>query len=801
MMKYKKIMLVILIFFILISFSSADAAEINSTSISQNEHELCVGLDNNSYTLSDFSDTGTFTELNNKIKNTGNELKLTKNYAYTDNDSELINGIIIEKPITIDGNGFTINGNQKSIALTIKSSPVILKNIHFNNCKGGTHRAIIFQGVTKGEISNCTFTDGGSIYAYSSNLKIENTNVIGNNIYSGFATYGGCIYADSSNIKIRNANFIENIGGPALNSNGGCIYARSSNMNIENSSFIGNNVRSLGGAIYIRDSILNMNSTNFIRNKADDGGSIYAHSSSLKIENSSFIENNAIREGGSIYVQASMLILKSCNFTNNEARYNGAALYFSPSMGLLENCKFKNNNLDGRTSPLKQPYIQNGCLINCDFENSDINMTIGGNLRNITKLEVNITNNIVDITVINPNYYDWSDYSVDGYYLTIEKYPFPTSHDPLPIKYSLKLDNNHVITKIEDITLGLNQYRVYYSNIVNDIYYYFNITRTAQSSISVEPITAQRGTEVILKIKTINVKDNIQKGYVKLKIDEKTYNSSVAYGDSEIKITMPKKVGTFNYDVTFIPFSEYVLKSSTNLKIVSKYGTKLIIKSVSGTEGKKVKLTATLKTDDDKVIKNTAITFTINGKIYKTKTNSKGIAQISIKFPKTKIYKTVKKTKGNILTKTSYYKKIYSCKVSFNGNGNYLDSYSTFNVTSKKKPTVAKYRHYKYKTITIPYKSGYNEYTKGNIGIAFNDGYYEGIHIIAIVAVNKKTKTALKISTKLHTKYPNGKWHWDQSWEPYTYYKGYPMVIYNHNLDAVNKIKIRYYEPYYKKIK
>ena len=67
--------------------------------------------------------------------------------------------------------------------------------------------------------------------------------------------------------------------------------------------------------------------------------------------------------------------------------------------------------------------------------------------------------------------------------------------------------------------------------------------------------------------------------------------------------------------------------------------------------------------------------------------------------------------------------------------------------------------------------------------------------------MNKKTKTALKISTKLHTKYPNGKWYWDQSWEPYTYYKGYPMVIYNHNLDAVNKIKIRYYEPYYKKIK
>ena len=142
-----------------------------------------------------------------------------------------------------------------------------------------------------------------------------------------------------------------------------------------------------------------LNSSKFINNRADDGGGIYSHSSNLRIENSCFLKNCAHKEGAAIKFYSSESILNFCNFTNNEARYGGAALYYSSSMGKLENCKFKANTLSNRiTTPIDKQYIQQGCLFNCEFDNPDKNIAIGGGLRNITELHVKVTNNTDTIT-------------------------------------------------------------------------------------------------------------------------------------------------------------------------------------------------------------------------------------------------------------------------------------------------------------------------------------------------------------------------------------------------------------------
>ena len=62
---------------------------------------------------------------------------------------------------------------------------------------------------------------------------------------------------------------------------------------------------------------------------------------------------------------------------------------------------------------------------------------------------------------------------------------------------------------------------------------------------------------------------------------------------------------------------------------------------------KKKYLTATLKNSKGKAIKNKKITFTINGKKYTAKTNSKGVAKVKVSLSKRKTYKFTAKFAGD----------------------------------------------------------------------------------------------------------------------------------------------------------
>lgn len=234
---------------------------------------------------------------------------------------------------------------------------------------------------------------------------------------------------------------------------------------------------------------------------------------------------------------------------------------------------------------------------------------------------------------------------------------------------------------------------------------------------------------------------------------------------------------------------------------VLKKPTKIKSKSVSGKQGKKVKLTAVLKQENGKVIKYSKVTFKINGKTYKAKTDKNGKASITVKLPKAKYYKTVKTKKGKILTVKKVYKTIRTCTVTFKGAKNLEPSSATFKVISKKKSSVKKYKHVNYRYITVPFKSGERHYTRGSIAVVTADAVEEDTHGIVIAAGNKKTKTVLHISTKLHSKYPNGKWYWDNTWEDSSDYDGVQMVVYYYNMAKVNKVKIRYKSPHYERIK
>lgn len=113
--------------------------------------------------ISDYDfDIVTFTDLQGIINNAnkGDTILLTQNYTY---DSGFINtGISINKSLTIDGNGFTLDGAKSGRIFNINADGVVLKNLIMTNGnitdililkKGG---AISWIG-SEGVIVNCTF--------------------------------------------------------------------------------------------------------------------------------------------------------------------------------------------------------------------------------------------------------------------------------------------------------------------------------------------------------------------------------------------------------------------------------------------------------------------------------------------------------------------------------------------------------------------------------------------------------------------------------------------------------------------
>lgn len=256
----KKLIITLLVILSIITISSVSASENQTDDLTLKNDELtieAVSIDNED-NLKDNS-IGTFTELQDKI-NDGGTISLYKDYKYDSSvDNKLERGIRFNS-ITINGNNHVIDGaGQARIFSVAETQNVILKDIIFKNAKTPKE-----EGASKDK--------GAAIYFYGvGGSKIINCTFIGNS-----ATNGGAIYWDYS---------------------GNAAWNPTTNQ-IINSTFI-NNYASSGAAVYwqgFRDfEILN---SNFNDNRAQEGSSVYVSSSfNVLISDSRF---NDSRE--SIYV-------------------------------------------------------------------------------------------------------------------------------------------------------------------------------------------------------------------------------------------------------------------------------------------------------------------------------------------------------------------------------------------------------------------------------------------------------------------------------------------------------------------
>ena len=302
----------------------------------------------------------------------------------------------ITSDITIEGNGFTISGNNRyrifyndggaltvhDLTMTkgyvegelITNADESLKNTPANPIGGAI---VNWQGTLT--ISDSSFSDnlaeydGGAIYNRGGELSISNS-VFGDNLADDD---GGAITNWRGRVSISDSIFSDN----SADSSGGAI-ANWGELSIVNSAFSDNSAEWNGGAIFNGGiGELNISDSAFSHNSSSDlyaeGGAIF-NWGELSIVNSTFSGNSADADGGAIangttYKRGGELSIVSSAFSHNSARWNGGAINNLGELSITSST-FSNNLADDDGGA-----IYGGGAIYNGEELSIVNSTFSGN--------------------------------------------------------------------------------------------------------------------------------------------------------------------------------------------------------------------------------------------------------------------------------------------------------------------------------------------------------------------------------------------------------------------------------------
>ena len=189
------------------------------------------------YTLIDGASAGdTITLDRNYIYNTATDAPYVRTGSGGIFSSYEYYGLMINKDLTIDGAGFTIDGSNQMRAFDIYGgASVTLKNINFINCNAA------------GSDHPCEQNRGGAIYSLgNAATTIENCSFIGN-----YAGDGGVFYVGSGTLVATHCEFYNNSA-----SRGGVFYQPQNPtfMSIKGSAFI-NNTATTGNNGYLASGV------------------------------------------------------------------------------------------------------------------------------------------------------------------------------------------------------------------------------------------------------------------------------------------------------------------------------------------------------------------------------------------------------------------------------------------------------------------------------------------------------------------------------------------------------------------
>ena len=316
----------------------------------------------------------TFADLQNAIGLVTGTLTLNQNVAMTAKEaSDFTNGITINKDITIDGKGHTIDAKNLGRIFSIgEGFTVTLTNATLINGKATEGGAIYNDGsLTLSDVKlsdNAADSYGGAVFN-NGELVVSDSVFDSNDIVnrgSASVDYGGAAIYNwkEGTLKVTNSNFINNIKNYKNGDNLVGAIATIGNATVIGSNFVNNSGR-WGGAISAtgaelrkNSSTLTVSNTIFKDNSALYAGAVYIWGSNYNIADCVFDNNTAFgkgnmtpnnNNGGALVVsQVSRFnepitgTISGSKFTNNKAQYGGAA-YFNKGFVTITDSVFENN--------------------------------------------------------------------------------------------------------------------------------------------------------------------------------------------------------------------------------------------------------------------------------------------------------------------------------------------------------------------------------------------------------------------------------------------------------------------------
>ncbi len=277
------------------------------------------------------SDVGTRDELEKLLNNTGSgsTVYLEKDYDY---NTSLWRKppIIINKTLTIDGKGHTLNGLNSLKFFEITADNVVLRNITFINgfcLKDSEGVAIDWLG-NNGVLEDCIFKDciPRSESAITGLVYVKGNSLTAKNCYfeNNAAFRGAGFYLDSNNNRIINCTF---------NNNNGYIDDFDHRLYFKYSA---------GSGIFINGDNNLIDKCVFI-NQSTVYGTIFVDGEKNIIKNSTFRNNTVYRDGGAIYINKAKNIVTGCIIEYNTAKVDGGAIYINDKNNEIYDCLISNN--------------------------------------------------------------------------------------------------------------------------------------------------------------------------------------------------------------------------------------------------------------------------------------------------------------------------------------------------------------------------------------------------------------------------------------------------------------------------
>ncbi len=248
--------------------------------------------------------------------------------------AKVLNGNSLNNAEIINNGTIGLNGTDSvSIANLgggfnfINNSNFNIKNLSVDNCKASSGAGLYIQN-SKGSISDSSFTrnistgNGGGIWMYLSDVKIDNTTLSENN-----ASNGGGIYVNGvlSNLELDSVKVLKN---KSVVGSGGGIYAYGSMTISGKNTVISDNIaNAYGGGVMIKtNGILNEGIISDNLANGNSGGGLKIDGK--LIMNGGTVRNNkANTTGGGIDYTNGLFYYNAGIISNNIAKGNGNEFY------------------------------------------------------------------------------------------------------------------------------------------------------------------------------------------------------------------------------------------------------------------------------------------------------------------------------------------------------------------------------------------------------------------------------------------------------------------------------------------